>query len=263
MRLEGFHAAAMADELEKYPKTGRFLMGRLRKAMTPEERQAVEDLVGAPRQLDDGEVIVHRGDLCETSTMLVSGFVVRTIERNGKRHIVGVQVPGDFVDLHGFALKRLDHDLVALGPAEIGPVPHSELKKVLDDAPHLTRLLWFSTLLDAAVHREWVLKLEELPAPKRAAHVFCELWHRLELVGLAQKGGFSIPMTQIELASMCGATPVHMSRALRDLREKGLATFRHGRMKCPDRRALERFCEFDPSYLYGRGELRVESDDFS
>ena len=176
---------------------------------------------------------------------------------------VGIQVPGDFVDLHGFALKRLDHDLLALGPVEIGQVPHRELRRVLDERPHLARLLWFSTLLDAAIHREWVLKLEQLPAAKRAAHVFCELWARLDMVGLAEPDGFTIPLTQIDLASMCGTTPVHMSRALRSLRDLNLATFRNGRLQSPDRRALERHCEFDPSYLYGPGELRKASDDFS
>ena len=253
----------MIDELQRYPRTGRFLMGRLRDAMSQDERELIEDLVDAEHSLAPGQAIARRGVLCGASTMLIRGFAVRTIERNGVRHIVGVQVPGDFVDLHGFALKRLDHDLLALGPVEIGQVPHGALRRVLDERPHLARLLWFSTLLDAAIHREWVLKLEQLPAPKRAAHVFCELWYRLEMVGLAETDGFTIPLTQIELASMCGSTPVHMSRALRNLRDLGLATFRNGHLQCPDRRALERHCEFDASYLYGPGELRIASDDFS
>lgn len=253
----------MADELEKFPRTGRFLMGRLRDAMTAEEKRVIEDLFDSEKVLEGGDVLARRAALCGSSTMLISGFAARVIERNGVRHIVGVQVPGDFIDLHGFALKRLDHDIVALGRVTVGPAPHDKIRELLDERPHLTRLLWFATLLDAAVHREWVLKLEQLPAAKRAAHVFCELWYRLEMVGLAESDGFTVPLTQIELASMCGATPVHMSRALRDLRERGLATFRNGRLTCPDRRALERHCEFDPSYLYGPGDLRVEGDDFS
>lgn len=254
---------AIADELQRYPRTNRFLMGRLRDAMSPEERQQIEDVVEVERTLVDGQAIARRGALCTTSTILIEGFAVRTIERAGSDHIVGIQVPGDFVDLHGFALKRLDHNVIALGPVRVGGVEHTVLRGVLDRRPHLARLLWFSTLLDAAIHREWVLKLEQLPAPKRAAHVFCELWCRLEMVGLAQSDGFAIPLTQIELASMCGATPVHMSRALGSLRDQGLALFRNGRLQSDDREGLERYCEFDPSYLYGPGELRKASDDFS
>ena len=255
--------AAMTDETRRYPRTGRFLLGRLRDAMSDAEKATVEQSVSHERTFADGEPICRRGDLCDDSSILIEGFIARVIERSGKKHIVSLQVPGDFVDLHAFALKRLDHDVIALGPARVGPVSHGELRRVLDDQPHLARLLWFSTLLDAAIHREWVLKLEDLNAAQRAAHVFCEIWARLEMVGLARDDGFSIPLTQIQLSSMCGATPVHMSRALRLLREQDLATFRHGRLQAPDRRKLERYCEFDPAYLYGPGELRVESDDFS
>ncbi|MGX7896522.1 Crp/Fnr family transcriptional regulator [Tsuneonella sp. HG222] len=253
----------MADELVRYPRTGRFLQGRLRNALSPAEKNTLETIVGPDRVFADGEHIATRGELCESSTLLIEGFIARVIVRKGKLHIVGLQVPGDFVDLHAFALKRLDHNVVALGEVRVGQVAHRDLRQVLEQQPHLARLFWFSTLLDAAIHREWVLKLEELNAAQRAAHVFCEIWHRLEMVGLAEKGGFTIPLTQIQLASMCGATPVHMSRALKLLREQDLASFRHGRVHAADRRKLERFCEFDPSYLYGPGELRVESDDFS
>lgn len=253
----------MADELELYPRTGRFLMGRLRDALSRDERRQIESLIEDEETLDGGQALGRRGALCGTSSLLIEGFAVRTIERGGKPHIVGVQVPGDFFDLHGFALKRLDHDILALGPVRVGHVRHAELRQTLDKQPHLARLLWFSTLLDAAIHREWILRLEDLAAPARAAHLFCELWHRLDMVGLAEEDGFTVPLTQIDLASMCGTTPVHMSRALRSLREMGLATFRQGRLHSADRRALERYCAFDPGYLYGPGELRNSGDDFS
>ncbi len=253
----------MADDAKRFPRTGLFLRGRLRQAMSESEKIAIEEMVTLEREFSDGDPICRRGELCQASTILIEGFIARTIERRGKKHIVSLQVPGDFVDLHGFALKRLDHDVVALGSVRVGQVSHATLREVVDDRPHLARLLWFSTLLDAAIYREWVLKLEELNAAQRAGHVFCEIWRRLEMVGLAAKDGFTIPLTQVQLASMCGATPVHMSRALRLLREQGLATFRHGRLQAPDRRALELYCEFDPAYLYGPGDLRVESDDFS
>jgi CRP-like cAMP-binding protein len=254
---------AMTEELQRYPRTGRFLMGRLRDAMSEDERTEIESLVGVERTFIDGQALVRRGALCTTSTILIEGFALRTIERAGRHHIVGIHVPGDFVDLHAFALKRLDHDVMALGPVRLGVAEHADLRRVLDRRPHLARVLWFSTLLDAAIHREWVLTLAQLPAAKRAAHVFCELWHRLERVGLADPDGFTVPLTQVDLASMCGATPVHMSRALRSLRDLGLATFRNGRLQSPDRAALEQYCEFDPSYLYGPGELRIAGDDFS
>ena len=252
----------MASDLRRYPRTGRFLMGRMRGAMTTPERQLVEELIQSEETVEGGGIIAARGAECSTSTILIEGFAQRVIERGGVPHIVGLHVSGDFVDLHGFALKRLDHDIAALGAARIGRVPHTRLREVVEDQPHLARLLWFSTLLDAAIHREGIRKREELNAAERAAHVFCETWHRLEMVALGESDGFAIPLTQAQLAGMCGTTPVHMSRALRRLREEGLATFRHGALHCPDRKALERFCAYDPAYLYGTGVLHIETADY-
>ena len=252
--------SSVQHELSRYPRTGRFLMGRLRSALTEGEKQLVEDVIEGEHHLGGGELIAHRGAECGSSSILIDGFAIRVIARGGQDHIVSLQVPGDFIDLHGFALKRLDHDIYTLGPAKVGLVSHARLSEVIGHQPHLARLLWFSTLLDGAIHREWICKLEELSAAQRVAHVFCEICRRLEMVGIEAHHGFSLPLTQAQLASMCGTTAVHMSRALRRLRNETRASFRHGRLDLPDPAALAAFCEYDASYLYGPGELQVAGD---
>jgi CRP-like cAMP-binding protein len=255
-------ASTLQRELERYPRTGRFLMGRLRSALAEDEKRLVEDLVEAEHDHGGGEPIARRGAECSSSHILIEGFAVRVLERRGRPHIVGLQVPGDFIDLHGFALERLDHDVYALGPARIGRMSHTGLRGLIVGHPHLARLLWFSTLLDGAIQREWICKLEDLSAAQRVAHVFCELCRRLDMVGLGRGESFPLPLTQAQLASMCGTTAVHMSRALRRLHDETGATLRHGKLQCPDRRALAAFCEFDSSYLYGPGDLQPPGGDY-
>jgi CRP-like cAMP-binding protein len=262
--VEGIDALAsnVQRELERYPRTGRFLTGRLRSALTEDEKALIESLIETEHELGGGELIARRGAECTSSTILIEGFAIRVIERRGKDHIVGMQVAGDFIDLHGFALKRLDHCLRTLGPARIGRVSHTRLREVISHHPHLARLFWFSTLLDAAIHREWICKLEDLSAAQRVAHVFCEVSRRLQMVGLDGHEGFALPLTQAQLASMCGITAVHMSRALGKLRNETGTVFRHGQLACPDPGALAAFCDFDPSYLYGPGDLQIPSGDY-
>jgi CRP-like cAMP-binding protein len=247
-------------ELETYPLTGRFLMGRLRHAFSTEEKQTVEGLVEHVEDLPDSVRIISRGVLCNRSTMLIEGFMLRVVRQGERRFVVGVQVPGDFVDLHAFALKRLDHDIITVGPSKVGYVSHQRLTEMMETAPHLARLLWFSTLLDAAIHREWIMSMEQLPAANRAAHVFCELWHRLEFVGLAGEDRIETPLIQADLADMCGTTAIHMNRALTQMRRASMADFRRGVLRAPDRAKLEEFARFDPAYLYGEGELRNTGD---
>ena len=244
-------------ETDTHPLTGRFLMGRLRHAMTADEKDIVESLIEGTGRFRTSTTLVERGELTERSTMLIDGYLLRTIVEGGRRFVVGVHVPGDFADLHAFALKRLDHNLVTLGEVTIGYVSHKRLEEVVAKYPHLTRLLWFSTLLDAAIHREWILKMEELPAARRVAHVFAELWHRLDLVGLGRRDGLRTPLIQADLADMCGTTAIHMNRALGLMRKEGIAEFRRGTLYVKDRARLEAFAGFNPDYLYGEGGLRV------
>ena len=241
----------------QYPRTGRFMQGRVRQAMRPREMELLENLVESTEMFTAPHTLIRRGEVAERSTMLIDGFIARSITRGGKRHIVGIHVPGDFVDLHGFALKRLDHDVVTLGHTLVGYTPHDRLVQVMRDEPHLARMLWFATLMDAAMHREWILKLEQLNADGRLAHLVVELWHRLRFVGLAEPASCAMPLTQVELSDACGTTAIHMNRTIRAMREAGLIDFARGRVMIADMDRLKQLAQFDGAYLYGDGELYV------
>ncbi|RDS76164.1 Crp/Fnr family transcriptional regulator [Alteriqipengyuania lutimaris] len=249
----------MREELARFPLTGRFLASRLRHAMTAMEKELLESLVDDVRETNGYTKILSRGDFCEYSTILIKGFMTRVIEDETDRSIVGFQVPGDFVDLHGFALKRLDHDLFALGYTQFGIVPHERLRAVLENEPHLARLFWFGTLLDASIHREWLSKMVRLRAVGRIAHVITELWYRLRMVGLGNLSGFTTPFTQVDLAHICGLSEIHVNRSVRDLRDGEVVDFRRGRITILNAERLKEMARFNPAYLYGEGGLEVGS----
>src|SRR3546814_15792701 len=76
-------------------------------------------------------------------------------------------------------------DVATLCASRIAMVPHEALDGLLAQRPNLTKLLWFSTLLDAAMHREWIFRLGRLDAMARIAHFFCEIEAKLRAVGLS------------------------------------------------------------------------------
>ncbi len=231
--------------------TWRFLLGRARGALDDREQRLLDDSIGEILDLPARHTIVRAGEIVHTSTYLIEGFICRYMDdREGYRQLVAIHVPGDFVDLHGFALQRLDHDVATLGPVRIATFPHVGLARINEREPNLTRMLWFSTLLDAAMHREWIFRLGRLDAAGRIAHFFCEVETRLRMVGLVEAGSFAFPLTQPELAEACGVTGVHTNRTLRTLREGGLMTFREGVVVIHDLAGLQRLAEFDPGYLY-------------
>jgi CRP-like cAMP-binding protein len=118
------------------------------------------------------------------------------------------------------------------------------------ERPELAKLVWFSTLLDAAMHREWIFRLGRLNAMARVGHFFCEIEAKLRAVGLSDGASFELAMTQNDLGEACGITPVHMNRMLRMSKEGGLLQMRAGQVQLLDRPGLARLSEFDPSYLF-------------
>lgn len=222
-----------------------------RDAITDAEAAALAGLVDEIRLFPARKTVIRKGEDLDQSLLLLDGVMCRYKDlRNGRRQISALHIAGDFLDLHSFTLKRLDHDVMSLSPTRVAIVPHVRLMRVTEALPHLTRLLWFSTNLDAAMHREWELSLGQRTALSRSAHLICELQARLQLVGLATEAGFDLTLNQTELAECLGITSVHMNRVLRELREADLVTVRSRQVVIHDLSRLQRLAEFDPTYLY-------------
>ena len=247
-------------ELGRFPLTGDFLAGRLRRNLRLDDLNYIEELVENVEEHADGTRLLERGVRTDRSTILIEGYIFRTIETEDKRFITGMHVPGDFVDLHGFALKRLDHNIDAAGRVEVGCVSHDTLRRVMRDKPGVARAMWFATLLDAAIHRKWIQTLEQLDAPRRIAHLYSELHTRLDLIGRSVTRALRTPFTQLDMADMCGVSAIHANRAVGKLRELGIAEIRRGDLYTNDWSALKDYAQFDPDYLYGDGPLKVKED---
>ncbi len=224
---------------------------RARDLLTGEEEEVLRASVSDIREYPAGRTIVRTGTTLSASTLLIEGIVCRYKDlSDGQRQIMELHVTGDFVDLHGFLLKQLDHNVGAMTPVRVASVPHDALRGITETHPHLGRMLWFSTLLDAAIHREKILSIGRRSAMARIAHIFCELAVRLRTVGLADDEGYELPLTQADLADVTGLTSVHVNRMLKKLRDEDLLTFRGGTVTIGDWDRLQRMAEFDATYLH-------------
>lgn len=224
---------------------------RARDEISADEEQAIRSMFTETREHPADTVIVRAGEPLNISTLLLDGIIARTHQlREGGRQISELHVAGDFADIHAFTLKRLDHDLVTMTQCKIAIAPHDRILQITQTFPHLARIYWFATNMDAAIHRVWSVSLGRRRAPSRMAHLFCELNIRLGLVGLATNNIFDFPLTQDELADCLGLTAVHVNRTLKELRERELIEFRSGRVAIRDLPGLVDLAEFDPSYLY-------------
>jgi CRP-like cAMP-binding protein len=130
------------------------------------------------------------------------------------------------------------------------------LRDITDNEPHLSRLLWISTLIDAAIHREWIISMGRRSTFGRLAHLFCELFVRLKVVGLTKGFEYPLPVTQTDLTDAMGISLVHTNRTLAALRQDSLVTFANRIVHIHDWDRLQRVAEFDPAYLHLEREPR-------
>lgn len=222
-----------------------------RHPLSPEEIAAIRSLPGEIRTVPARTTVIREGVKLSQSTLLLDGLMCRAKTLgNGKRHITELHVAGDFVDLHSFTLKRLDHDIETLAPCTIALVPHAVLETTFATLPRLARIYWFHNNLDAANHRETVLSLGQRSAVERVGAMFCELRVRLDIVGLVHNDAYALALTQADLGDHLGLTPVHINRVLRQLRDQKLVTFRNSRVEIHDLAALQALAGFHDRYLY-------------
>lgn len=223
---------------------------RARDDVSEGEEEALKRLFTHTRDFPRGTCIIRSGQEVTHSLLLVEGFACRSkMMRDGNRQILEINLAGDFVDLHGLLLQRLDHNLETITDCTLAFAPHEGLRALTVEHPHLTRLLWLHTVIDAAIHRESVISIARRPAIGRIAHLFLELQIRMSLVGRGDTQTFELPLTQPELGEIAGLTSVHINRTLKIMREQGLATFRKGRVELLDMDALRKVAEWDPTYL--------------
>jgi CRP-like cAMP-binding protein len=242
----------MADDEAADEGVSRLLLKlRARDIVSDEEERVLRESVGPVRKVGADRTLIRSGITLSESTLLISGVACRYKDlADGQRQIMELHLAGDFLDLHSFLLKRLEHNVGSLSPVQMTTVPHDRLRFVTENYPHLARMLWFSTLLDASIHRERILSVGRRTALARIAHLLCELYVRLEIVGLASNLRYLLPITQGDIADANGLTSVHVNRMLKKLRDEELLTFRSGEVVIHDWERLQQVAEFTPSYLF-------------
>lgn len=215
-----------------------------------EEQALIEALPQRPQRFRRGEEIVTQHSEPTESCLITEGFAARLLHMaDGKRQITAVHIPGDFVDLHGLMLKVMDHSVTAISDCKVAFVPHGAIIRLTEQAPHVGRLFWMSTTIDAAIQRAWIGCLGRRSAVMRLAHLICEMYLRLVAAGLASENRMGFPVTQAEMSDILGLSAVHVNRTVQELRRTRLITWTRGEVTILDFQRLAEFADFDPTYL--------------
>jgi len=205
------------------------------------------------RKAGTGEELVSEGDSCDTIRVFLSGWACRyKVLEDGRRQIVNFILPGDTCDAFIYLLSTIDHSIGALTPVSYAEFDRPAFEELISIDISVAEAFFCETLSACSIQREWAINLGRRDALERVAHMICELYERLRVVGLVEGTSFSFPVTQIDLADATGLSTVHLNRTLQELRAMGLITLRDRTLTIHDLQALGSTAMFNPHYLHFR-----------
>ncbi|HEY7960006.1 MAG TPA: Crp/Fnr family transcriptional regulator [Sphingomicrobium sp.] len=198
-----------------------------------------------------GEDIVCEGDRSDTIRVFLSGWACRyKALEDGRRQIVSFVLPGDTCDAHIHLLSTMDHSVATLTPVIYSELDGAAFERLMSADKSVAEAFHCEILAARAIQREWAINLGRRDALERVAHIICELFERLKVVGMVDGNSFAFPVTQMDLADAMGLSTVHLNRTLQELRASGLITLRDRSLTILDLRALANAAMFNPNYLH-------------
>lgn len=234
--------------------SGKFLIRKLNAftRLTTAGEAAIEELTTRRlAEIPRGVDVISEGEDPRTVNVVIDGWACRykTLE-DGRRQILAFFVPGDLADLHVYILDAMDHSIGALTSLQYAKIDPKSFEELGDSHPRVLQALWWDSLLTASIQREWLVSVGQRNALESVAHLACELFLRLKMVGLAENDLCRFPLTQSDIADALGMTQPHVSRTVKELNATGLATIQRGTLKVSDLSGLKKLALFNPNYLH-------------
>jgi hypothetical protein len=159
-------------------------------------------------------------------------------------------------------MTEVDYGIGALSDCEVAQIPHEEISKLCREYPNLAYAFWRDSMVDTSILHSWALGGSRNTV-ERVANMLCELFVRLQAVGLAKVGGpLDFNATQRDLADALGLSLVHVNKTLKVLKTKGLIGRIGTKIEILDWKTLQKIGDFDAGFLHSKA-LANHSGDFA
>jgi len=167
----------------------------------------------------------------------------------GRRQIVALYLPGDFIGLHINFHRKAIFNLDALTKLEVALIEPMRLIEIHQKFPVLASGLDWSSVRSLNILGEHNVSLGARTADQRILHLMLEIWCRLLIVGEANAEGFTMRMTQQQTADVLGLSLVHTNKMLKSLIKRNLLKINGRHVSIPNLKSAIEVADFDPAFL--------------
>ncbi|MDT7835040.1 Crp/Fnr family transcriptional regulator [Aquabacterium sp. OR-4] len=192
-----------------------------------EELQTIDQLKQAELPFAAGSTLIAEGGDDSPLYTLLQGWAFRAKGlADGRRQILGVLLPGDFIGLQQRMTERSQHAVLALTDVRVCTFQRDAIRRIHERLPSLAMdLTWIAARGESLVD-DHLLSVGRRTARERIAATLLVLWLRTARLGMhLPGGGLPLPLKQRHLADLLGLSLVHTNRNLRSLVAAGLLRF--------------------------------------
>lgn len=201
-----------------------------------EDEEAMLRLKAGELVVAPGTTLLREGSKAAQLYTVLSGMGVRyKLLSDGQRQVVNFVLPGDFVGLQAGVMDEMRHSVESVSDMRLCVFDRLAFFGFMQNSPERAFDLTWLAAIEEHLVAEALTSVGQQPASTRVAWALLRLFRRAAAVGLEREPGrVPMPFRQQDLADAMGLSLVHTNRTLRDLRERGLATWQEGELTVPD-----------------------------
>lgn len=198
--------------------------------------------------------IIGEGEVGGPIYTLFEGWAARYRRLpDGTRQIFDILLAGDMIGLESAVLGTVKHSVEAITPVTLCTLEGRTLPDLFREHPALA-LAIFRTRIEEEQRADVRLALlGRRPAFGRVAYLLLETCDRLRQRGMVNGGTtYHFPLTRRHVADATGLSQMHLTRVLKEMRDKRLALIDRAALIVYDWERLAEIAEYVPVGTVGR-----------
>jgi CRP-like cAMP-binding protein len=219
-------------------------------ALSSAETALLRELQANPRRIARGREIIAEGRKYDGMSILLEGAALRyRVLNDGRRQVLNIVLPGDFIGFPGCFFENAPYSISALGDCIVSPVPFTRFLRLFETHSRLGAAIFWSLSCETAMYAEHLIGVGRRSALERVAHFLLEMLIRLQAIGLADEHSYHLPLTQELIADALGLSVQYVNQTLRQLRDEKLAAIDRQQVTILNPEDLAALADFERSYI--------------
>ncbi len=218
--------------------------------MTDEELAFMERFKTGELTVDRGMTILLEGAASPQVFTVLSGLGLRyKTMQDGRRQVINLIMPGDFIGLQAGLMGEMGHSVEASTAMVLCVFDRAGLWTLFQTSPARAYDLTWLAAVEEHFLGEAIATVGQRDAMSALAWAFVRLFRRGKSLGLVKGQKMALPYRQQDLADSTGLSLVHTNKTLKRFREAGFMDWSGGILHMRDEAALARLAQLGDEEL--------------